>query len=64
MSAPLDRRRTGRMVGATPAPDRDLSIPTGIDGLIGVQVVEAVAASHRAGAAWAVPASALEKAEV
>lgn len=49
--------------GGTPAPERELSIPTGIDGLIGVQFVEAVAASHQAGASWTVPASALEKAE-
>jgi predicted dehydrogenase len=31
---------------------RDLSIPTGIDGLIGVQFVEATLASHRQDAAW------------
>lgn len=32
--------------------------------VIGVQLVEAVAASHRADAAWTVPASAAERAEV
>ena len=31
---------------------RDLSIPTGIDGLIGVQLVEATVASHANDAAW------------
>jgi len=36
---------------------RELSFPTGIDGLIGVQFVEAVAASHANNAAWTVPAS-------
>ena len=34
---------------------RDLSIPTGIDGLIGVQFVEAVAASHADAGNWVVP---------
>ncbi|WP_426976394.1 Gfo/Idh/MocA family protein [Pseudarthrobacter sp. O4] len=37
---------------------RELSFPTGIDGLIGVQFVEAVAASHANNGAWTVPASA------
>lgn len=49
----LRARRDG-----TPPPVRDLSIPTGTDGLIGVQFVEAVAASHHADAAWTIPASA------
>jgi hypothetical protein len=31
---------------------RDLSIPMGIDGLIGVQLVEATVASHANDAAW------------
>lgn len=31
---------------------RDLSIPTGVDGLIGVRFVEAAVASHTADAAW------------
>jgi predicted dehydrogenase len=33
-------------------PARDLTIPTGVDGLIGVQFVEATLASHTADAAW------------
>jgi predicted dehydrogenase len=33
-------------------PGRELSIPTGIDGLIGVQFVEATVASHTDDAAW------------
>lgn len=41
---------------------RDLSIPTGIDGLIGVQFVEAAAASHADAGNWAVPAFALSEA--
>lgn len=49
----LRARRDG-----TPLPERELSIPTGADGLIGVQFVEAVAASHHADSAWTVPASA------
>ncbi len=40
-----------------PSTIRDLSFPTGIDGLIGVQFVEAVAASHTAGGAWTAPTS-------
>ncbi|WP_426005511.1 Gfo/Idh/MocA family protein [Paenarthrobacter sp. NyZ202] len=46
---------------STPLPERELSFPTGIDGLIGVQFVEAVAASHHDDSAWKVPAFALEK---
>ncbi|MFJ4171025.1 Gfo/Idh/MocA family protein [Paenarthrobacter sp. NPDC089714] len=49
---------------SSPLPERDLSFPTGIDGLIGVQFVEAVAASHHDDSAWKVPASALQKAAV
>ena len=40
----------------TPHVGRDLSIPTGIDGLIGVQFVEAAAASHADAGNWVVPA--------
>ena len=36
----------------TPAPARDLSIPTGADGLIGVRFVEATIASHADDAGW------------
>lgn len=52
----LRARRDG-----TALPTRELSFPTGIDGLIGVQFVEAVAASHHDDSAWKVPAFALEK---
>ncbi|TVU60987.1 Gfo/Idh/MocA family oxidoreductase [Paenarthrobacter nitroguajacolicus] len=48
----LRARRDG-----TAMPERELSFPTGIDGLIGVQFVEAVAASHYDDSAWKVPAS-------
>jgi hypothetical protein len=34
------------------SPGRELSIPTGTDGLIGVRFVEAAIASHAADAAW------------
>ncbi|MCP2049231.1 UNVERIFIED_ORG: putative dehydrogenase [Paenarthrobacter nicotinovorans] len=47
---------------STPLPECALSFPTGIDGLIGVQFVEAVAASHHDDSAWKVPASAHRKA--
>jgi predicted dehydrogenase len=43
----LRARRDG-----TPPPIRQLSIPTGVDGLIGVQFVEAAAASHALDGAW------------
>ena len=46
----------------TPPPSRELSIPTGIDGLIGVQFVEAAAASHADNGNWVVPAGALSTA--
>ncbi|MFJ4030353.1 Gfo/Idh/MocA family protein [Paenarthrobacter sp. NPDC089989] len=49
---------------SSPLPERELSFPTGIDGLIGVQFVEAVAASHHDDSAWKVPASAYQKAAV
>ena len=49
----LDSRRFQR-----PSTIRELSFPTGIDGLIGVQLVEAVVASNQANGAWVVPASA------
>lgn len=41
---------------------RELSIPTGVDGLIGVQFVEAAAASHADAGTWVVPAFALSEA--
>ncbi|MDI2034321.1 Gfo/Idh/MocA family protein [Paenarthrobacter nitroguajacolicus] len=47
---------------STPIPERELSFPTGIDGLIGVQFVEAVAASHQDDSAWKTPVSAYRKA--
>ncbi len=50
-------RRDGR-----PSTIRELSFPTGRDGLIGVQFVEAVAASHRDNGAWTVPGAPLEEA--
>jgi predicted dehydrogenase len=43
----LRARRDG-----TPMPKRELSIPTGVDGVIGVQFVEAAAASHAADGGW------------
>ena len=46
----------------TPTASRDLTIPTGVDGLIGVQFVEAAAASHADNGAWVVPDFALSKA--
>ena len=46
----------------TPHADRELSIPTGVDGLIGVQFVEAAAASHAEAGGWVVPDFALSKA--
>ena len=46
----------------TPHAGRDLSIPTGIDGLIGVQFVEAAAASHADAGSWIVPDFARSKA--
>ena len=42
--------RARRDGGAPPL--RDLSIPTGVDGLIGVQLIEAAVASHVADSAW------------
>lgn len=49
----LDARRFGR-----PSTIRELSFPTGIDGLLGVQLVEAVVQSNQNNGAWVVPASA------
>ena len=46
----LRARRDG-----TPLPSRELTIPTGNDGLVGVRFVEAVAASHHRDAAWVSP---------
>ncbi len=50
----LQARRDG-----APSTIRELSFPTGIDGLIGVQFVEAVLASHDANGAWVAPANGL-----
>jgi predicted dehydrogenase len=47
----LRARRDGTL-----PPTRDLSFPTGQDGLMGVRFVEAVAASHDQDAAWVSPA--------
>lgn len=55
----LRARRDGAASGI-----RKLSFPTGQDGLIGVQFVEAVAASHQNDAAWAVPAFSGQKAGI
>jgi hypothetical protein len=38
-----------------PSTIRELSFPTGRDGLLGVQFVEAVAASHAQNGAWTTP---------
>jgi predicted dehydrogenase len=43
-----------------PSTIRELSFPTGRDGLIGVQFVEAVAASHRDNGGWITPGAPLE----
>jgi len=48
----LDARRFGQ-----PSTVRELSFPTGIDGLIGVQLVDAALASNAANGAWVTPAS-------
>ncbi len=50
----LDARRLRR-----PSTIRELSFPTGVDGLIGVQLVEAALASNEADGGWVVPASAM-----
>ncbi|MCA0296462.1 MAG: Gfo/Idh/MocA family oxidoreductase [Actinobacteria bacterium] len=39
----------------TPRPQRELGFPTGADGLVGLQFVEAVTASHTANSAWVRP---------
>ena len=52
-----------RRNGALP-PTRELSFPTGQDGLIGVRFVEAVAQSHQNDAAWTVPAASIKTAGV
>ena len=44
-----------------PIVERELSIPTGADGLIGVQFVEAALASHDDTGRWVVPAFATAK---
>ncbi len=46
-----------------PSTRRDISFPTGEDGLIGVQFVEAVTASHDSDAAWVEPRFGLPGAE-
>ena len=46
----MKARRDGR-----PSTIRELSFPTGRDGLLGVQFVEAVAASHAQDGAWVSP---------
>ncbi|QCP00190.1 Gfo/Idh/MocA family oxidoreductase [Arthrobacter sp. 24S4-2] len=51
----LRARRDG-----TPSPARELTIPTGIDGLIGVRFVEAVAASHHQDSAWVSPVASIQ----
>ena len=48
----LDARRFGQ-----PSTVRELSFPTGIDGLIGVQLVDAALASNATNGAWVTPAS-------
>ncbi|HEY3339668.1 MAG TPA: Gfo/Idh/MocA family oxidoreductase [Propionicimonas sp.] len=48
----LFARRAG-----VPVVHRELSYPTGIDGLIGIQFVEAVSTSHAANSAWVRPVS-------
>jgi predicted dehydrogenase len=55
----LRARRDG-----TAVPLRELSIPTGVDGLVGVELVEAAEASHAIAGAWVVPAFAAETAGV
>lgn len=52
----LRARRDGTLPEA-----RELSFPTGYDGLVGVRFVEAVAASNAQDAAWVFPAGAAEK---
>lgn len=43
-----------------PSTVRDISFPTGVDGLVGVQFVEAVTASHDHDGAWVAPPFGLE----
>ena len=50
----LRARRDG-----TELPDRELTFPTGRDGLMRVQFVEAVAASHTNDAGWITPKTVL-----
>ncbi|MFP3460395.1 Gfo/Idh/MocA family oxidoreductase [Arthrobacter globiformis] len=59
LAAELRARRDGTLPET-----RDLSFPTGHDGLVGVRFVEAVAASNAHDAAWVTPAGAAEKAGV
>ena len=55
----LHARRDGAAL-----PQRELTIPTGVDGLVGVQFVEATAASHAQDSAWVTPAFAAAAAGV
>ena len=57
LATQLRARRDG-----TTALERELTIPTGVDGLIGVQFVEAAAASHFDDGRWTAPAFATSKA--
>jgi predicted dehydrogenase len=50
----LRARRDG-----TPLPSRELTVPTGLDGLIGVRFVEAVASSHHRDSAWVSPGASI-----
>ncbi|UKA52811.1 Gfo/Idh/MocA family oxidoreductase [Arthrobacter sp. FW305-BF8] len=56
LAAKLRARRDGTLPET-----RELSFPTGYDGLVGVRFVEAVAASNAQDAAWVIPAGAAEK---
>ena len=57
LATQLRARRDG-----TTALERELTIPTGVDGLIGVQFVEAAATSHSDDGRWTAPAFATSKA--
>ncbi len=57
LATQLRARRDG-----TTALERELTIPTGVDGLIGVQFVEAAAASHSDDGRWTAPVFATSKA--
>ena len=57
----LRARRDATALDGSLPPARELSFPTGRDGLIGVQFVEAVADSHASDAGWITPKSALHE---